>query len=160
MLSENEKRFRKLIFYKLNCDLYNKSIRPYAGEFWIIDLNDNKWFIKFNNEGQLKYNRIFFDNFFNLFSLDFKSYQDIIKEWFEYNFELSVNDIQKINSSYDFYILNLISNERPWSIKNRNGFGYYFVKKFLDLQKVLPKSNVVLEHYIKDHNLSLEPKSN
>lgn len=152
-------KLKKIIFYKLNYDLYDKSIRPYAGEFWIIDLNDNRWFLKFTNNGQLRYNQIFFDSFFKLFSLEYKSYQNFIKEWFELNFELSVNDIQKINTSYDFYVLNLLSNEKPWSIQNRHGFGYYFVRRFLDLQKLLPKSNVVLEHYLKDHSLTPKPNS-
>lgn len=159
MSSEKENKFRKLIFYKLNCDLYDKSIRPYAGEFWIIDLNDNKWFLKFTNDGQLRYNQIFFDSFFKLFSLEYKTYQNFIKEWFELNFELSVNDIQKINTSYDFYVLNLLSNEKPWSIQNRHGFGYYFVRRFLDLQNILPKSNVILEHYLKDYSLTPKPSS-
>lgn len=155
---KNEK-FKKIIFYKLNLDLFNKVIKPYAGEFWIIDLNENKWFIKFNNEGHLKYNQKFFDSVFNLFSMDYREYQSILKEWFEFNFDLSVNDIQKINGSYEYYILNIINNEKPWSIQNRHGFGYYFVKKFLDLQKNLPKSDVIMDHYLKDHNLTPTPNS-
>lgn len=152
-------KFKKLIFYKLNLDLFDKVIKPYAGEFWIIDLNDNKWFLKFTNQGELRYNQIFFNNFFSLFSLEFKEFQPFIKDWFEYNFDLSVNEIQRINCTYDYFVINIINNEKPWSIKERNGFGYYFVKKYLDLQKNLPELNVIMDHYLKDQNLTPTPNS-
>jgi hypothetical protein len=151
--------FKKIIYFKLNLDLFDKVIKPYAGEFWVIDPKDNKWFLRFTNQGELRYNQTFFNNFFSLFSLEFKEFQPFIKDWFEYNFDLSVNEVQRVNSIHDYFVINIINNEKPWSIKDRNGFAYYFVKKYLDLQKNIKESDVIIEHYIRDYNTTPTPIS-
>ena len=87
------------------------------------------------------------------------SYSLFPSHWFEYNFDLSVNEVQRINSTYDYFVINIINNEKPWSIKDRNGFAYYFVKKYLDLQKNIKEPDVIIEHYIRDYNTTPTPIS-
>lgn len=140
---------KKIIFFKLNSDLFDKIIKPHAGEFWLIDPIENKWFLMYSNQGQLSYNQIFFNNFFKLFSLEYKQYQPILKEWFEYNFDLTISDMQRRNTNGEYFVVSILNNEKPWSIKERNGFGYYFVKKYLDLKKNVDSAEVLIENYIK-----------
>jgi hypothetical protein len=156
-LLKNEK-FKKLVFLKLSEDLSDKIFKPFAGEFWVIDPIDNKWFLSYSNNGNLQYNQIFFSSFFRLFSLQSNEYQIILKEWFEFNFDLVVNQLQRRNTNYDYFVINIINNEKPWSIKNRYGFGYYFVKKYLDLKQNIQEMNIVLENFIKNHNTIPIPK--
>jgi len=129
------KGLEKLIYDKLERDTNDSILQPYGNDFWIVDVNNYRWLFQYTNDGELSYSQNFFNRFFNLFSLEFREYQPILKRWFESHFNLPVCEIARRNTNYDYFINGIMNNKYPWSIKDRYGFSYHTVKKYLRLKE-------------------------
>lgn len=145
---QNEK-FKKLFFNKLNRDLSDTIYHPHGQEIWIINFDNKEWFFEYHNNGQLWYNQKIFSVNLPLFSLSNSENQKLLKSWFETTFNLTVNKISRKNTNMDYYIDGLIKNDKyKWTMKERFGFGYSTVKKYLDLKSHILVENIKIEHFL------------
>lgn len=145
---QNEK-FKKLFFNKLNRDLSDTIYHPHGQEIWIINFDNKEWFFEYHNNGQLWYNQKIFSVNLPLFSLSNSENQKLLKSWFETTFNLTVNKISRKNTNMDYYIDGLIKNDKyKWTMKERFGFGYSTVKKYLDLKSHILAENIKIEHFL------------
>lgn len=142
-------KIQKLVFNKLTRDLHNTIYHPHGREIWIINFDTKEWFFEYHNNGQLWYNQKIFSVNLPLFSLTNSENQKIIKNWFEKNLKLPVNKISRKNSNMDYYIDGIIKdNKYKWSIKERFGFSYDTVKRYLDLKSHVLTENIELDHFL------------
>lgn len=146
------KRLQKIIFNKLDSDLSNKIYHPFGRELWLLDIDTKEWYFHFTNDGKLWYNQKIFNSYFSIFSLDFHQYQKILKKWFEDITELNVYSISRKNSNMEYFIDGVIRNTNyKWSIKDRYGYSYHIIKKYLSLKS--ETKNVTLKNYIVEHGI-------
>lgn len=132
------KRLKKLIFDKVDDDLENILFLPYRDELWLIDEEKKNWFFVANSNGNLCFNRKNFDSIFALFSMRVKEYSDLLKEWFEYKTKIPIRSISRKNTDYEYIVEGLLGNSRKkvdWTLKNRHGFSYILIKKYIDTKK-------------------------
>ena len=142
-------KIQKLVFNKINRDLHNTIYHPHGQEIWIINFDTKEWFFEYQNSGQLWYNQKIFSVNLPLFSLTNSENQKIIKNWFEKNLKLPVNKISRKNSNMVYYIDGIIKdNKYKWSIKERFGFSYDTVKRYLDLKSHVLTENIELDHFL------------
>jgi hypothetical protein len=77
------KNLKKIIFKKLYDDLRNVEIIPYENSIWFIDREKKYWYFEFEKTGNLWWRYTFFNQFFQLFSLERVEYEPILAEWVE-----------------------------------------------------------------------------
>ena len=143
------KKLKKIIFKRLFECLSVKIYYPYGKDLWIIDLDKREWYLHYNSEGKLNYNHKFFDNFFHFFSLNQKSYQILLKNWFEQGTGYQINQTSRRGLDISYYIDGITrGNTKKWLINERYGFPYSVVKQFLDLKKHIPEENIKLEYFL------------
>ncbi|CAK0753043.1 hypothetical protein CCP3SC5AM1_1960003 [Gammaproteobacteria bacterium] len=148
------KKFQKLVFDKLNCDLTNTIYHPHGQEVWIIDFDTKEWFFQYLNNGQLWYNQKIFSLNLSLFSLTNAENQKMLKMWFEKTLNLMVNNISRKNSSMEYYIDGIMENTNYiWSMKDRYGFSYHIVKHYLGLKSHILEKNIKLEHFLTENEV-------
>jgi hypothetical protein len=142
-------KIQKLVFNKLNRDLYNTIYHPHGQEIWIINFDTKEWFFEYHNDGQLWYNQKIFSVNLPLFSLTNSENQKFLKNWFEKTLNLTVNKISRKNSNMDYYIDGIIKDTKyKWSLKERFGFSYNTVKRYLDLKSHILTENVQLDNFL------------
>jgi hypothetical protein len=142
-------KIQKLVFNKLNRDLYNTIYHPHGQEIWIINFDTKEWFFEYHNDGQLWYNQKIFSVNLPLFSLTNSENQKFLKNWFEKTLDLTVNKISRKNSNMDYYIDGIIKDTKyKWSLKERFGFSYNTVKRYLDLKSHILTENVQLDNFL------------
>jgi hypothetical protein len=74
----------KLIIFKLLSEwLKDVEIIPYNGSVWFIDREKKYWYLELNPNNHLWWRYSFFFNFFGMFSLEFKEFEPLIREWAE-----------------------------------------------------------------------------
>lgn len=147
------KRLQKIIFDKLDDDLSNKIYHPFGRELWLLDIDTKEWYFYFTNDGKLWYNQKFFSSYFSIFSLNSGQYQKLLKKWFENITEMCVYQISRKNSNMEYFIDGVIRNtNHKWSLKERYGYSYYIIKKYLALNSEF--HNVTIENYLTEHELS------
>jgi hypothetical protein len=88
---EIDDRLKKFIFKKLANDLFNVEVIPYKGSIWFIDRDNKFWYLELKDDGTLWWRYDFFERFFQVFSLEQKDYERIIKEWVEKVLNRKVN---------------------------------------------------------------------
>ena len=76
-------KLKQIIFDKLYEDLKHVEIIPYYNDIWFIDRKEKHWYFEYEKSGDLWWRWDFFDDFFQLFSMEFKEYQWVISEWVE-----------------------------------------------------------------------------
>jgi hypothetical protein len=76
-------RLRKIIFKKLYEDLKNVEIIPYKDSIWFIDRENEYWYFEYEKNGNLWWRWLFFNNYFEIFSLEQKEYESVISDWVE-----------------------------------------------------------------------------
>jgi hypothetical protein len=74
---------KQVIFKKLYEDLSHVEIIPYGKSIWFIDRKNEYWYFEYEKDGKLWWRYGFFQNFFDLFSLESDEFQPIISEWVE-----------------------------------------------------------------------------
>lgn len=126
-------RLKKIVFLKLDEDLEDSFLFPYSNEIWLLNDSMSVWYFKINSENILDYNQQVMNSSLSIFSLDSNVKNNLLKEWFQFYTKMEVRTIKRLNSNLD-WVLEKFSNERmPWDLKNRNGFSYETIKKFLVL---------------------------
>ena len=74
----------KLIIFKLLSEwLKDVEIIPYNGSVWFIDREKKYWYLELNPNNHLWWRYSFFFDFFGMFSLEFKEFEPLIREWTE-----------------------------------------------------------------------------
>jgi hypothetical protein len=84
-------KLKEIIFKKLYKDLSHVEIITYENDIWFIDRDDKYWFFKYDSTGRLWWRRIYFNNFFTLFSLSSTEFVPIISSWVEEVLNSKVN---------------------------------------------------------------------
>jgi hypothetical protein len=124
-------RLKKIVFLKLEEDLEDSFLFPYSNEIWLLNDSMSVWYFKINSENILDYNQQVMNSSLSVFSLDSNVKNNLLKEWFQFYTKMEVRTIKRLNSNLE-WVLEKFSNERmPWDLKNRNGFSYETIKKFL-----------------------------
>jgi CRISPR/Cas system CSM-associated protein Csm2 small subunit len=88
-------KLKEVIFKKLYKDLSHIEIITYGNDIWFIDRNDKYWFFKYDSTGRLWWRRIYFNNFFTLFSLTSTEFVPIISSWVEEVLNYKVNSAKQ-----------------------------------------------------------------
>jgi hypothetical protein len=135
---EINEKLKKLLFSEITSEYKEKIIVPYESDLWILDIDKKNWYFQLESNGTLWYNQKSIDNIFKYFSIHYKNYQPIIKNWIEDLTELHVLKIARRNTNYD-YILEKIEkntkNKVTWSLSDRRGFPHHVVKKYLGISE-------------------------
>ena len=76
-------RLKKIIYNKLFEDLKDVEIIPYKDSIWFVNREKESWYLQYKKTGRLWWRWKFFDNFFQLFSLQQEDYEPIISSWVE-----------------------------------------------------------------------------
>lgn len=137
-----------LIYHKLNSDLKDKVIVTEGSVIWVIDSETHDWFLQYDWDNILYYNKKFFDSFFSLFSL--KVYSDLLINWFENLGFGTVKGLSRKNTTYQYIIPTILKNKKNWTLKNRYGFSHSLVRKVLELKKSLNNNNVQIKDFLTD----------
>jgi len=80
---EIDDKLKKYIFKKLAKDLSHVEVIPYNGSIWFIDRDKKYWYLELERKGFLWWRGEFFEQFFQLFSLERDDYEPIIADWVE-----------------------------------------------------------------------------
>ena len=142
------KKITKIIYSKLTSDLKDMVIIGEGPEVWIVNPETHEWYFLFDNMSSLYYNKIFFNNFFSLFTL--KSYAPILKTWFENLGFGTVKGVSTKGSIHYTMVVKTLKNKKPWSLTNRYGFSYNIIKKMISQKNKLKKQNIQIKDFITD----------
>lgn len=146
-MSEIHPKIRTFVFEKLKEDLKFKSLVSWKNELWLLDLETKDWYLTISSQSESWYNQDFFKLYLSLFSITNRQLSSILKEWVESNFEVRISRISRRQSNMTYYIDGMIRSEKNGiDLKNRFGFSYDFVKKFVEIKK--EDKSVVLENFI------------
>lgn len=152
-ITEN-KKLRKFIFDRLFDELSDKTYYPYGSEVWVVDFLNDEWYFQYNSQGRLNYNRKFFDTFFRVFSLNQSEYQKLLKFWFEHNTEHQVNHISRKNLDVNYYIDGIKrSKTTKWSLKERFGYSYGHISRYLGLKQYISEENIKFEYFLTENGV-------
>ena len=77
------KKLKKIIFKKLYEDLSNVQIIQHKNSIWFIDRDKKSWYLEYQNGGKLYWRFPFFQLFFQLFSMEYNEYEQVIVDWVE-----------------------------------------------------------------------------
>ena len=130
-------RLSKIINLRLKMSLDNCIFHPYGKEIWVFDENKQIWLLILNSEGQLSYNRKYFDGLFACFSLVSKEYQPFLKIWVEKLFKGPIRSLRRA-SGMDYLVESMFNDKKKnkvWSIKERFEFGFEIVQKYLEYKR-------------------------
>jgi hypothetical protein len=107
-------KLKEIIFKKLYKDLSHVEIITYENDIWFIDRDDKYWFFKYDSTGRLWWRRLYFNNFFTLFSLTSIEFVPIISSWVEEVLNYKVNrTISSTNSDTHLVEDVLNNNDEP-----------------------------------------------
>lgn len=142
---------KKIIISKLESDLKDAVFYPYGWELWIIDLNKKEWYFQTDSLGVLWYNQKFFNNFFSLFSCEYKEYQPLLMRWFETLTDFDQRTISRKNSDNNYLIEKILKDDnKKWTLFERYGFAYQIVKKYVDMKKNLGVETIQISNFYKN----------
>jgi hypothetical protein len=144
-------KLKEVIFKKLYKDLSHIEIITYGNDIWFIDRNDKYWFFKYDSTGRLWWRRIYFNNFFTLFSLTSTEFVPIISSWVEEVLNYKVNSAKQggVVISYNKMeeVLNSSINNPPFEED---------VKKFFEVDEVLKYKVKLTPSFIQDKQPEVE----
>jgi hypothetical protein len=144
-------KLKEVIFKKLYKDLSHIEIITYGNDIWFIDRNDKYWFFKYDSTGRLWWRRIYFNNFFTLFSLSSTEFVPIISSWVEEVLNYKVNSAKQggVVISYNKMeeVLNSSINNPPFEED---------VKKFFEVDEVLKYKVKLTPSFIQDKQPEVE----
>ena len=76
-------KLKSIIFKLLSEWLKDVEIIPYNGSIWFINRPEKYWYLELNPNNHLWWRYSFFFDFFGMFSLEFKEFEPLIREWTE-----------------------------------------------------------------------------
>ena len=138
-------RLISLIDLRLKGAIKNFIVIPDGSEFWVVDTDNKEWVISITSDGTLKYNFIFFNYLFAVFSLTWVEYQKVLKNWCEQIFKIPIRQIQRVGGNMGYVVEKLQKKTRKWDLRKRYEFSYKVVKEYLD--KKNKSDEVKLENY-------------
>lgn len=148
------KKLTKFIHKRLFDELSDKIYHPCGNDLWIIDVDKPQWYFQVGNNGKLQYNRIFFEDFFRIFSFERNVYEKILIFWIENVFNVRITSISRRNFDFSFYVDGIVNNSsKKWSMKDRYGFSYVLVKRFLVLKNESSDKTVKLKHFLDESKI-------
>jgi hypothetical protein len=121
---------------------------PNGISLWVTDPSIQNWYLEYRNDGTLIFNGLVFDKGLRIFTIGRSEVSIFLKKWFETKFSLMVRSISRKNSDMDYELKKIIKQRDEWSMKNRFGFTYELVKKYLDLQNESEVGKTLLKNYI------------
>jgi hypothetical protein len=137
-------KLKQIIFNELYTQLKDVEIIPYNGSLWFINRDEKYWYLELNPNNHLWWRYSFFVDFFQLFSLEIKEYEPLIREWIEsiLNHKISkitighygcrqlleqMLDCNIESSNHSEYNIDFISN---YNILTTGGNGFHYNKLF------------------------------
>jgi hypothetical protein len=146
-MSQIHPKLKNLIFTKLDEDFSDKEIIPSGRTFWVIEPEKNDWLINVTCNGLMEFNTSFAKTYSNLFSLDFKVFSKLLREWIEKKMEIRINNSQRRTPNLQYLVVDAVSGKNgKWSLDERFGFSYDFIKKFVTLKK--SEKRVLVQDFI------------
>jgi len=142
------KGLEKLIFLRIQDILEGSVLTPNGDSLFITDPNLKKWFFEYKNHGEFLFNGIIFDNGLRIFMISKSETTRILKKWFESNFHVMIRQVVRRNSDINYELDKIQKKRRDWDLKNRYGFPYGIVKKYLDCKNSEESQKVDLKKYI------------
>ena len=137
-------KLKKLVHSRINEKLENCSLLVRKNELWILDEDKKNWFFYYNERFHLYYNQKNIHEILNLFA--FENLTPILKEWFE-DLEIGlVNSVLKTNTEHSLLVDRVLKDSNTLTMKNRYGFSYGFVRKFLEIKK--SNGKVMIEDFL------------
>ena len=103
-------KLKKIIFEKLNTDLSKVEIIVHNESIWFIDRENEYWYLEFVKSGKLYWRYQFFTQFFNLFTMDRKEYEPLIKEWVESVLKLGVESTKTYSDGFNPKVESVLSS--------------------------------------------------
>ena len=85
-----------MIFTIFNTQVKDADFYKHNDSTWLIFTSKKKWVFELSKEGTLWYNYYFFNNFFELLSLDVIENQNYITEWVGNTIQNGVKYTQKV----------------------------------------------------------------
>lgn len=135
----------------MNNSLEGGLILPVKERIWVLDDLQSSWVLEVENSGKIWFNQTVFKNVFDVFSLNIEEYQWYIKKYVECLLEIKPTSISRKNTNYKYMITEILNNKEKytnqWSLKNRYGFAYYVVKRYLDFKKITNIDDVRVNDY-------------
>jgi hypothetical protein len=104
-------KLKDIIFKKLYKDLSHVEIITYENDIWFIDRDDKYWFFKYDSTGRLWWRRLYFNNFFTLFSLTSIEFVPIISSWVEEVLNYKVNRTISSPNSNTHLVEDVLNND-------------------------------------------------
>jgi len=139
-------RLSKIINLRLKSSLEKCVFHPYGSEIWIFDEDESNWLMILNSEGQLSYNKKFFDELFACFSFRDREYQPYLKLWTEKLFRIPIRSLRR-TSGMDYLVESMFNDKKKnkmWEINKRFEFGFEIVKRYLELKRSNDKVHLEL----------------
>jgi hypothetical protein len=143
-------KLKEVIFKKLYKDLSHVEIITYENDIWFIDRDDKYWFFKYDSTGRLWWRRIYFNNFFTLFSLTSIEFVPIISSWVEEVLNSKVNRTISSSNSDTHLVKDVLDN-----YNNEPSFEED-VKKFFEVDEVLKYKVKLTPSFIQDKQPEVE----
>lgn len=142
------KKLEKLVFHLIEDTLQDTILIPDGNSLWITDSDIKSWYFEYRNDGSFLYNSIFFHSKMRIFTLKNNELSFLLRSWFEKSFPIHVRQTIRTNSDLDWKLEKIRKGRREWDMKNRYGFNYDIIKRYLDLKKQAIGENVTVKNYI------------
>lgn len=120
-------KLKRIIFNELYIQLKEVEIIPYCGSVWFINRSEKYWYLELNSNNHLWWRYSFFVDFFEIFSLEIREYEPLIREWTEWVLNrrvLRVDALCPPNSK-------LIGDVLNYKI-TKTGIGYYGHRQIIE----------------------------
>jgi hypothetical protein len=101
---------KQIVFTIFNTQVKDADVYKHNNSTWLIFTNKKKWVFELTKEGTLWYNYYFFNNFFELLSLDVVKNQHYITEWVERIIQNGVKEITGEPHDYFHTVEGIIQN--------------------------------------------------
>jgi hypothetical protein len=149
MVGSTNERLKKIIFQRLIDELGEKTFHPVGRSIWIIDIENKEWYFEISCDGSVWYNQKFFNTFFNVFTLKYYEYQSYLKSWIEKLPHITMKNLQRRNTNYDYYLEGIINDTKhKWSLKDRHGFSYFAVNQYVNSLKEGGENKLTLNRFL------------
>lgn len=146
-ITKNEK-IRNYVMKMISHEMGNKLIYPYGREFWIIDEDTLEWFVQIECNGTVWFNQKIFNDLLRIFSFENHENKFFIKHWIEECLGFRVSCLSRKNTNYKYIIGDMLKDKsKKWSLKNRYGFSYQIVKRYISIRESSTNKNVRVFDY-------------